>query len=113
MIYQATQATSTSKKLIVSELNAAVFTLTFGGKTGIVAADLYKCRNSADCLVGAGSCPPVGGEFVKTVRIAFGDTEKYCVICSSWNPDFPYVHPSYPAFYCCSEECALKVAGVQ
>lgn len=68
--YTITQQSPTSHK-IVSELNAAVLSLTFDDKTGEQLADLYSCKNSADFLVAHGKCGPINGTFVKTVLITF------------------------------------------
>lgn len=66
-MYQTIKKTPDSNT-IVKELNAAVCLATFPGK-GEQQADLYHSINSANVLVGTGSCSPVHGTFVKTVTI--------------------------------------------
>lgn len=66
-IYQATKSSHISNT-VVKELNACVLTATFPGK-GIFNADLYKNKNSADCLVLAGSCAPIHGKYITTIKI--------------------------------------------
>jgi hypothetical protein len=66
-VYQVTRESEISNR-IVKELNAAVCTATFP-TSGEQLADLYSCRNSADCLVYHGTCAPINGTFVRTITI--------------------------------------------
>ena len=68
--YQSTRSSKNTNR-IVEELNAAVCPLTFASKTGTQKADLYRCPNSVDVLVGHNTCAPVYSNLIKTVNLLF------------------------------------------
>lgn len=61
-----------NSNLIVDQLNASVLPMTFESTEGVQKADLYTSPNSADKLVGHGSCRPVNATLVGTFEIDFG-----------------------------------------
>lgn len=73
MIYKVTKESAISNH-IVKELRATVLVRTFDGQSGIVKADFYKCRHSADMLVAHGHCGPSNAELAGTVEIELPET---------------------------------------
>lgn len=69
-LYHVTRESEISNR-VVRELNAAVCTITFKHARGTQLADLYRCPNSADCLVAHGTCAPVNSTYAGTVAITF------------------------------------------
>jgi len=52
----------------VPELNAKIYTKTFP-HSGLFLADLYRSKHESNIIVRHKTCPPIHGEFVKTIYL--------------------------------------------